>query len=288
MNPSEFHQIRRFANTPFGRIAWVERGAGPAALFLHALPLCGYQWREVMEDLSPVRRCLAPDLMGMGYSEVAPRQDLSFAEQARMLAAFLDAVGVDQVDLSGNDTGGGVSQVFVAMYPARVRTLTLTNCEVHDCWPNQMLTQFYQGVESGLFMQSMKAMLEKVELARGTLAIAYENTQTVTPEMVRLYFEPVVTGENRAAQLGQFAQWSRNRDQMVAMAPRLKESKIPSQVVWGDADTAFDMETSLRWLRSNLGGLEKVTVIPRAKLFFPEEHPRLMSVMLREFWDRVV
>jgi len=34
-----------------------------------------------------------------------------------------------------------------------------------------------------------------------------------------------------------------------------------------------------------LGGLRKVTVAPRAKLFFPEERPRLMTVLLGEFWS---
>ena len=42
MTPSEFHSSRKFAATSFGRIAYVERGSGSAALFIHGLPLCGY------------------------------------------------------------------------------------------------------------------------------------------------------------------------------------------------------------------------------------------------------
>src|SRR6185436_18315753 len=99
-----------------------------AALFLHGLPLCGYQWRDVIEDLAPVRRGLAPDALGLGYTEVAAAEDVSFAAQARMIAAFLDAAKIDRVDVVGNDTGAGISQIFAAAYPARVRTLTLTNC----------------------------------------------------------------------------------------------------------------------------------------------------------------
>ena len=91
MNASEFHSTRQFTATPFGRIAHVERGAGLSALFVHALPLCGFQWRETLDDLASTRRCIAPDLMGLGYSEVKPGQDISFESQARMLAAFLDA-----------------------------------------------------------------------------------------------------------------------------------------------------------------------------------------------------
>jgi len=129
MNPSEFHSIRTFANTPCGRIAYIEQGAGPATLFLHGLPLCGYQWRNVIKDLAPRRRCIALDEMGLGYTEVAAGQDISFAAQAQMIAAFLDAAKIDSVEVVGNDTGAGISQMFAATYTAKVRTLTLTNCE---------------------------------------------------------------------------------------------------------------------------------------------------------------
>ena len=124
MNAEEFHRTRKFADTPFGRIAYVERGSGPVALFLHGFPLNGFAWRDLLGELGRVRRCIAPDLMAFGYTEVAGDQDLSFAAQADMMAAFLDALQVDRVDLVGNDSGGGVSQMLAANHPARVRTLT--------------------------------------------------------------------------------------------------------------------------------------------------------------------
>jgi len=34
MSPSEFHSSRKFADTSFGRIAYIERGSGPTTLFL--------------------------------------------------------------------------------------------------------------------------------------------------------------------------------------------------------------------------------------------------------------
>ena len=114
MTPAEFQSTRKFTDTPFGRIAYVERGSGKVALFVHGLPLCGYQWRGVMEDVAGERRAIAPDLMGLGYTEARPGQAVSFREQARMLAALLDGLGVDAVDLVGNDTGGGIAQIFAA------------------------------------------------------------------------------------------------------------------------------------------------------------------------------
>ncbi len=284
MNASEFHSSRQFTATPFGRIAHVERGAGLGALFVHGLPLCGFQWRETLDDLAPVRRCIAPDLMGLGYTDIKPGQDISFESQAKMLAAFLDAREIGQVDLVGNDTGGGVSQIFAALNPDRVRSLTLTNCEVHDLWPNAMLQQFYAALKSGIVGESFKVMATDQNVARAQLAAVYENTSVLTPEVLDCYFRPFAESAERRELVRGFAEALRNRDQLMAVAPRLKDLKIPTQVIWGEADTAFDTPASLEWMRTNLGGLRRITTVPRAKLFWPEEHPRLLSVLLKEFW----
>lgn len=287
MNANEFHAGRKFAETPFGRIAYVERGSGPAALFLHGLPLCGYEWRSVIETLSAERRSIALDMMGLGYTETKPGQDVSFASQAAMVAAFLDALGVDSIDLVGNDTGAGVSQLFAVGHPERVRTLVLTNCEVHDLWPNTLLAGFYAGVVAGVVPQGMKQMLVDNELARTQLgALVYEDAAAMfPPETVAVYLAPIVASEKRIAEFQKLADWETNRAQIVAAAPKLRASTIPTRVLWGDGDVVFDTLPSLDWLRANLGGLRKVTVVPRGMLFFPEEHPRLASVLIREFWE---
>ena len=259
-------------------------GTEPVALFVHALPLCGYQWRYELDEVSSMRTCVAPDLMGLGYSEIPARQDISFESQAKMLAAFLDGRSIKQVDLIGNDTGGGVSQIFLSLYPERVRSLTLTNCEVHDLWPNVMLQQFYGALKAGLVGELLKNITRDPSLA-AQLAAAYENPESLSKESLEVYFDPFVDSEQRREQLKGFSEAERNRDQLVAAAKGLRTSQIPAQVLWGDADTAFDTPASIEWLKSNLGGLRKVITIPKAKLFWPEEHPRLLTVLLKEFWS---
>jgi hypothetical protein len=98
--PTQFHAARQFAELPQGRIAYVERGSGPAALFLHGYPLNGYQWRAPLAELAGVRRCLAPDLMGLGYSDVAADADLSPFAQTAMLIALLDRLRIDRAESS--------------------------------------------------------------------------------------------------------------------------------------------------------------------------------------------
>jgi pimeloyl-ACP methyl ester carboxylesterase len=282
MNAQQFHQARKFADTTFGKIAYVETGSGSPALFLHGFPVNGFAWRDVIEDLAPTRRCIAPDLMGLGYTEVKPDQDLRFDQQAAMIAAFMDRLGLTQVDLVGNDSGASISQVFAARYPARLRSLTITNCEVHDLWPNAMLKAAFDQFADPSIVAGLNAMLQTPALARQGLASVYEDATRIPDEAFKTYLEPVLSSEARSNSLRRFLNLG-NLKVLTPIAPQLRELKVPTLIAWGEADTAFDLK-SVDWLRSNIGGVRRVVMVPRGKLFFPEEHPKLMSVLLNEFW----
>jgi pimeloyl-ACP methyl ester carboxylesterase len=286
MTPQQFEKAQKRVPTRFGTIACFEQGSGPDALFLHGLPLCSYQWRDVIERIAPNRRCIAPDLMGLGYSEVPADQDVSFASQASMVACMLDVLEIEKIDLVGSDTGGGIAQIFAATHPSRVRSLTLANCEVFDLWPNELLTGFYKAVVAGDISAAMRVMLTDTAFGQQQLgALVYENVATFSTGNIQLYLEPLLASEKRIEQFKKLADWAGNRSQLMAVAPQLKASKIPSQVIWGDGDVVFDTAPSLAWLREHLGGLQQITVIPGAKLFFPEEHAARMASMLLQFWS---
>src|SRR5256885_16199179 len=105
MDAKSFHASRRYADTAFGRVAYVERGSGPVAVFVHGFPLNGFQWRDVIDGLAGVRRCVAVDPMGLGHTQVPANQSLGPPDQAATLAAGADALRADPVHLVGNDSG---------------------------------------------------------------------------------------------------------------------------------------------------------------------------------------
>ena len=109
--------------TPSGRISYASAGSGPVALFVHGVVLNKHLWRHQLAGLSDIRRCIAVDLLAHGDTEIAPDQDVSVTANAKMLKEVLDALQIDQVDLVGNDSGGGIAQIFAALNPERVRTL---------------------------------------------------------------------------------------------------------------------------------------------------------------------
>src|SRR5262245_13081519 len=100
-----YFEKRRFVDTPSGRIAYVEQGTGPVALFVHGVLMNGYLWRHQLSELSATRRCIAIDLLAHGATEIHPEQDVSSTANAVMLGQLLDALKIDQVDLVGNDSG---------------------------------------------------------------------------------------------------------------------------------------------------------------------------------------
>jgi pimeloyl-ACP methyl ester carboxylesterase len=95
----------------------VERGRGPATLFLHAFPLNAFQWRGAIARLAKHRHCIAPDFMALGYTETAESHEITPVTQADMLAEFLDALKIKDVDIIANDTGGEVAQLFLVRHP---------------------------------------------------------------------------------------------------------------------------------------------------------------------------
>src|SRR6202521_5703462 len=125
MEGNKLSAIQHSVHTRSGRISYTEQGTGQVAVFVHGVLLNGHLWRHQLTDLSDIRRCIAVDLLAHGDTEIAPDQDVSVTAIAKMLKEVLDALKIDQVDLVGNDSGGGIAQIFAALNPERVRTLTL-------------------------------------------------------------------------------------------------------------------------------------------------------------------
>src|SRR5438876_11435939 len=140
---------RHSVETASGCISYTEQGAGPVALFVHGVLSNGHIRRRQLSRLSDTLRCIAVDLLAHGETEIAPGQDVSVTANALMLESFLDALSIDQVDLVGNDSGGGIAQIFAARHPERLRSLTLTNCDAHDNWPPAAVKPFLAMAAAG-------------------------------------------------------------------------------------------------------------------------------------------
>ncbi|WP_231118270.1 alpha/beta fold hydrolase [Lysobacter silvisoli] len=282
MSAAAYFADRRWADTPSGRIAYVERGQGPAALFVHGVLLNGYLWRQQLAELGDARRCIALDLLGHGHTEAAPDQDASVTANAHMLAQFLDALGIDRVDLVGNDSGGGICQIFAALYPQRLRSLTLSNCDAHDNWPPEAFKPFVAMVAAGGLGDTLTAMRADKNVFREALAPAYERPQQVSDATIDAYLGPFLDPQ-RLRELERFVNAFDCRHTL-AIEDGLRRLQTPTLIAWGTDDAYFPLQWA-HWLQQTIPGAGQPVEFDGARIFFPEERWQDFNRALRAHWS---
>ncbi len=121
-------------------MAYVDSGAGAPIVFLHGNPTSSYLWRNVIPRVEGLGRCLAPDLIGMGDSGRISGSLYRFADHARYLDAWFDAVGAtENVTLVAHDWGSALGFFWAKRHPDRVRAIVYMEAIVRpltwDVWP---------------------------------------------------------------------------------------------------------------------------------------------------------
>ena len=281
-----WNAARRYLTTRFGDIAYVERGAGEVALFLHGFPLNSFQWRGAFDRLSVHRRCIAPDSMGLGFTRVAPGQGVTPSDQADMLAAFLDKLGIAAVDLVANDSGGAVAQIFVVRYPERVRSLLMTNCDVEPDSPPPALAPVIALAREGTYPdQWLVPWFNDHELARspqGFGGMCFSDPSQPTDAAIEMYFGPLVATRASKALVNAYT-LGLDPNPLAGIEASLRQCVVPTRIVWGMADDIFAKE-SPDYLDRLLPNSKGVRRLPKAKLFWPEEHPEVVAEEARQLW----
>jgi pimeloyl-ACP methyl ester carboxylesterase len=268
--------------TPSGRISYNEAGSGPVALFVHGVVMNKHIWHRQLAGLSDIRRCIAVDLLAHGDTEINPAQDVSVTANASMLRGFLDALKLDQVDLIGNDSGGGICQIFAALNPTRVRSLTLTDCDTHDNWPPEAFKPFVEMAIAGGLRDTMNAMLADKTIYRspGALGPAYERPENVPDEDIEIYLRPHIRSEQRTRDLQRFMAAFDNKH-TVQIEHQLRHLEVPTLIVWGTDDVYFPVKWA-HWLAKTIPGAKQPIELHGARLFFIEERADVFNRLLRD------
>lgn len=114
------------------RIHLIDHGDPMArpVVMLHGNPTWSFLWRKVIA-LLPGFRCVAPDLLGFGFSDRLPRiADHSLDRHGAAMAEVVEALDLRGVILVGQDWGGPVATQVGARLPERIAGLVLSNTAI--------------------------------------------------------------------------------------------------------------------------------------------------------------
>lgn len=286
MTPEDYDAHRHSVALSTEYISYVDTGGASApALFVHGLMLNNAVWRQVTGKLKHLRRCLAPDLLGHGRSQVSEKQDLSLRSQADMLAHFCEALDLKKVDVIANDFGGAVAQVFAVRHPHLVRTLILTNCDTHyNYGPPADIRRIFPLAQAGTLGETVAAMLNDINLARSFFpGRGFADTKNLTDEIANELLAPAFTTEIGRRNFERFILSLREND-LAKFEADLKKLSVSVLLVWGTEDSYFGLPWAF-WLRDILAGDVTLAEIEHGHLFIPIERPDDVVAAISDFWE---
>ncbi len=201
--------------------------AGPVVVLVHGLGGRAEDWLNLAPYLARAGfRVYMPDLFGYGRSEKPADFSYSVRDQAGAVVAFMDAIGLKQVDLGGWSMGGWIVQIVAREHPERVSRLMLFDSAGVYAKPDW---------DTNLFMFKTPAQLDQLE------ALLTPHPQRIPGFVAR----DLLRRSNQQAWIIQRAldTMLTGRDATDALLPQLK---MPVLILWGKEDRITPLEQGMK------------------------------------------
>ena len=258
-------------------------GGGPVIVLLHGLLMDATLWDEVTVTLSAGHRCVAPTLpLGAHRRAMKIGADLSLPGIAKLVAEFLDRLGLDDVTLVGNDTGGAVVQLLAADSVPRAGRVVLASCDAFDNFPPGLtgrtlaLAGKLPPALFGLVMQQMRLRpLRRLPVAFGWLT---RRGDAATARWIKpVLAQPDVRRDTARMLRAVFA----DKRLLLRAAESLPAFDRPALVVWAAGDRVMPPEHGRRL--ASLFPDARLLEIPGSYTLIPLDQPAQLADAIREF-----
>ncbi|AVA23098.1 MULTISPECIES: haloalkane dehalogenase [unclassified Rhizobium] len=272
-------------------IFYEDAGSGTSFVFLHGNPTSSHLWRHISPNIGEPARRLAPDLIGMGRSG-KPAIPYRFADHARYLDAWFDALELTGVVLVGHDWGGALAFDWAARNPERVRGIAFMETIVRpmnwDDLPNARPR--YEALRSTGTGEA-KVLDENFFIEQALRATILNG---LSDEDHAVYRAPYPTRESRRPLL----EWPRAMP--IAGEPVDVVARIEAYDAWlavsadvpkllltfdGPAETLLIGERMTDWCRANIANLDIEKCGP-ARHVAPEDQPEAIAAAISRWADR--
>jgi pimeloyl-ACP methyl ester carboxylesterase len=278
------------ADLPQGRLSY--RAAGPPSssrppvVFAHGLLVDLRLWEPVADRLAAEGiRSYAPTLpLGAHQRPLNPDADLSPPGIAGLVRDFIATLGLSNVTIVGNDTGGAICQLMLGGDTSRIGAAVLTNCDAFGTFPPRALAPlFFAGRHPGI-VACLVPGLRSAKVRTGRLGFGPLTSAPLDAELTRGWIEPLA-GRAIRRDLAKFARGVRPRILLDA-ASRFGQFTGPVRILWGDDDPYFG--TDLGRQLSEAFPHASLALVPGGRTFLPLEHPdEVAAEIMAAIWDTV-
>jgi pimeloyl-ACP methyl ester carboxylesterase len=114
----------KFAEIDGAKLHYLTAGKGPVVILLHGYTQTSRMWRPIIPLLAEKFTAIAPDLPGIGDSDI-PTKGLDMKSAATTIHALVKSLGIQKARVVGHDIGLMVAYAYAAQYPAEVEKLVV-------------------------------------------------------------------------------------------------------------------------------------------------------------------
>jgi pimeloyl-ACP methyl ester carboxylesterase len=263
------------AELPQGSLSY--RAAGPPSssrppvVFLHGLLVDQRLWDPVAERLAAEGiRSYAPTLpLGAHGRPMNADADLSPEGVAGLVGDFIAALGLSNVTIVGNDTGGAICQLMLGGDTSRIGAAVLTNCDAFDTFPPRALAPLFFAGRHPALVACLLPGLRSARVRTGRLGFGPLTSAPLDAGLTRGWIEPLADKAIRR-DLATFARGVHPRV-LVEAAGRFGRFAGPVRILWGDDDPYFGADLGRRL--SEAFPHASLATVPGGRTFLPLEHP---------------
>lgn len=212
--------------------------SNPTLILLHGYTSSTYVWHTVAPVFAEKGfHVIAVDLPGFGYSDKPAAFDYAISSQARMLARFMNRLGIGRATLVGSSYGGAVAATLALDYAERVEKLVLVDAVSNDDVKNNLILKLAAipvvGEIVSPFLLDSKLFLKK----RMRETLAPTNHHLITQERIESVWRPLHAADAHHSVLATARNWDANR--IEADAHLIAQ---PTLIVWGENDRTIPIK----------------------------------------------
>ncbi len=268
-------------------------GEGPAVVLLHGFPELWYSWRSIIPMLAPRFSVFAPDLRGLGESEVS-RGGYDIFNLARDVAELIERAGQGApVLLVGHDWGGAIGWHVAASYPSLVRGCVAV-AGPHPARYSQLLRtdrrQLYLSLYTVFFQVPLLPELA-LSSFRGALMLRFMRRSMVRPgalsaEEAEVYREAWSSFRNMRAGIKYYRAAARAMAGSSVHFYRTHQVRCPAHLVWADSDRFLSLAQT-RGLGHWCVSEPSVKILHACGHWIAQEAPDELAQEIVEFHEKI-
>ena len=261
------------------KLHYLTAGHGPAVILLHGYTQTSRMWRPIIPLLAEKFTVIAPDLPGIGDSDI-PKDGLDMKNAAIRIHALAKSLQVEKARVVGHDIGLMVAYAYAAMYPSEVEKLVVMDAflpGVEGWEPYYNNPDLWHFRFHGPTPEALVAGREKIYFAYFWNDLAADKTRSLPladrQAYVAAYSRP---GRMRAA-WAYFAAWPQTANDFAELAKT--KLTMPVLSIAGEKASAATLNAQMKLVATDV----TVVVLKDTGHWLMEERPKETMDALMNF-----